>query len=73
MLQEDPRSVDIHRFCRSAWSIVLRRHRSDIVRAWRHVVGPQRSCDILLHVYQDKAQSQSRKVYGPSEQTFVEA
>lgn len=66
MLQEDSRPLDIYRLRCAAWSIVLRRDWPYSVRTRCHVVSPERSCNILLHVHQDKAQSQSREMYGSS-------
>lgn len=66
MLQEDSRSLDIHRLHCAAWFIVLWRDWSYIIWARCYVVNPERCRDILLHVYQDKAQSQSREMYGSS-------
>lgn len=58
MLQEDPRPLDIHCVRCAAWFVVLRRDWPHLIRARCYVVNPERSCDILLHVHQDKAQSQ---------------
>lgn len=66
MLQEDSRPLDIHRLRCIAWFIVLRRNWPHFVRARCYVVSPERSCNILLHVHQDKAQSQPREMYGSS-------
>lgn len=71
MLQEDSCPLDIHRLCCTAWSAVLRCNWSYFIRARYHVAGPECGCNILLHVYQDKTQSQSREMYGSSQQTFI--
>lgn len=66
MLQEDSRPLDIYRLHCAAWSIVLRCDWPYFVRTWCYVVSPECSRNILLHVRQDKAQSQPRKMYGSS-------
>lgn len=71
MLQEDSCPLDIHRLYCTAWSIVLWCDRSYFIWARYHVAGPERGCNILLHVYQDKAQSQSGEMYGSNQQTFI--
>jgi len=66
MLQEDSRPLDIYRLRCAAWFIVLWCGWPYFVRAWCYVVSPECSRNILLHVHQDKAQSQPREMYGSS-------
>jgi len=71
MLQEDSCPLDIHRLCCITWSAIFWCNGSYFIRARYHVVDPECSCNIHLHVYQDKTQSQSREMYGTSQQTFI--